>query len=146
MKRFTSMFLAVCMLALPVSGCSQSSGAEASTSAASTASGDAAEEMITLTYWDGWADAGTEPTAAAVTYALEEWEKENPDIQIVADHTTSTSGAYKTKIKTALSSGEAPDVFLMEVFFQMVSRSNSLKSVSLGLLTPPTCKVVGASW
>ena len=109
MKRFTSMFLAVCMLALPVSGCSQSSGAEASTSAASTASGDAAEEMITLTYWDGWADAGTEPTAAAVTYALEEWEKENPDIQIVADHTTSTSGAYKTKIKTALSSGEAPD-------------------------------------
>lgn len=114
MKRFTSMFLAVCMLALPVSGCSQSSGAEASTSAASTASGDAAEEMITLTYWDGWADAGTEPTAAAVTYALEEWEKENPDIQIVADHTTSTSGAYKTKIKTALSSGEAPDVFLMD--------------------------------
>ena len=102
------------MLALPVSGCSQSSGAEASTSAASTASGDAAEEMITLTYWDGWADAGTEPTAAAVTYALEEWEKENPDIQIVADHTTSTSGAYKTKIKTALSSGEAPDVFLMD--------------------------------
>lgn len=69
MKRFTSMFLAVCMLALPVSGCSQSSGAEASTSAASTASGDAAEEMITLTYWDGWADAGTEPTAAAVTYS-----------------------------------------------------------------------------
>lgn len=114
MKRFTSMFLAVCMLALPVSGCSQSPGAEASTSAASTASGDAAEEMITLTYWDGWADAGTEPTAAAVTYALEEWEKENPDIQIVADHTTSTSGAYKTKIKTALSSGEAPDVFLMD--------------------------------
>lgn len=49
MKRFTSMFLAVCMLALPVSGCSQSSGAEASTSVASTASGDAAEEMITLT-------------------------------------------------------------------------------------------------
>lgn len=42
MKRFTSMFLAVCMLALPVSGCAQSSGAEASTSAASTASGDAA--------------------------------------------------------------------------------------------------------
>lgn len=81
MKRFTSMFLAVCMLALPVSGCSQSSGAEASTSVASTASGDAAEEMITLTYWDGWADAGTEPTAAAVTYALEEWEKENPNIQ-----------------------------------------------------------------
>lgn len=78
--------------------------AEASTSVASTASGDAAEEMITLTYWDGWADAGTEPTAAAVTYALEEWEKENPNIQIVADHTTSTSGAYKTKIKTALSS------------------------------------------
>ena len=77
MKRFTSMFLAVCMLALPVSGCSQSPGAEASTSVASTASGDAAEEMITLTYWDGWADAGTEPTAAAVTYALEEWEKEN---------------------------------------------------------------------
>ena len=29
----------------------------------------------------------------------------------------------------------------MDVFFQMVSRSNSLKSVSLGLLTPPTCKV-----
>ena len=48
MKRFTSMFLAVCMLALPVSGCSQSSGAEASTSAASTASGDATEETITL--------------------------------------------------------------------------------------------------
>lgn len=104
MKRFTGMFLAVCMLALLVSGCQPSSGSDVSNSSGT----------ITLTYWDGWADAGTEPTAAAVTYALKEWEKANPNIKIVVDHTTSTSGAYKTKIKTALSSGEAPDVFLMD--------------------------------
>ena len=34
---------------------------------------------------------------------------------------------------------------LMLVFFQITSRSSSEKSLSLGLLTPPTCKVVGAS-
>ena len=36
-------------------------------------------------------------------------------------------------------------ILLMLVFFQMVSRSSSEKSLSLGLLTPPICKVVGAS-
>lgn len=77
MKRFASMFLAVCMLALSLFGCSQSSEAETPTSGASTASADGSE-TITLTYWDGWADVGTEPTAAAVAYALAEWEKENP--------------------------------------------------------------------
>lgn len=52
MKRFTGMFLAVCMLALLVSGCQPSSGSDVSNSSGT----------ITLTYWDGWADAGTEPT------------------------------------------------------------------------------------
>ena len=33
----------------------------------------------------------------------------------------------------------------MVVFFQMASRSSSEKSLSLGLLTPPSCSVVGAS-
>ena len=103
MKKLTSTLLAVCMLILMLSGCQQS-----------TKAGTAAtDDTITLTYWDGWADAGTEPTAAAVSYALAEWEKEHPNVKIVVDHTTSTSGSYKTKIKTALSSGEAPDIFLM---------------------------------
>ena len=103
MKKLTSTLLAVCMLILMLSGCQSSTKATTA----------ATDDTITLTYWDGWADAGTEPTAAAVSYALAEWEKEHPNVKIVVDHTTSTSGSYKTKIKTALSSGEAPDVFLM---------------------------------
>ena len=34
---------------------------------------------------------------------------------------------------------------LMEVFFHVTFRSVSLKLLSLGLLTPPSCKVVGVS-
>lgn len=119
-KRFVSMFLTVSMLSLMIFGCSSPSGTNGTdttdTNVSDSSDADASDsaETITLTYWDGWADADTEPTAAAVTYALAEWEKEHPNIRIVADHTTSTSDGYKTKIKTALSADEAPDVFLMD--------------------------------
>jgi raffinose/stachyose/melibiose transport system substrate-binding protein len=111
-KKVLGLLLATTLVVASIGGCKKAasdsnespSGAEASPSAG---------ETITLTYWDQWADPTTEPTAQAVAAALENWEKEYPNIKIKVDHTTATSEAYKTKIKTALSSGQAPDVFIM---------------------------------
>lgn len=102
-KKLLSVLLTAAVVSAMFTACGESKGDE----------GSSKDGEITLTYWDGWVDAKTEPTAAAVQKALDKWEKEHPDIKIKVDHTTSGDGSYKTKIKSALASDQAPDVFLM---------------------------------
>lgn len=93
-KKLLSVLLTAAMVSAMFTACGESKGDE----------GSSKDGEITLTYWDGWVDAKTEPTAAAVQKALDKWEKEHPDIKIKVDHTTSGDGSYKTKIKSALAS------------------------------------------
>ena len=104
--RAIAMILSACVLASMGAGCTNN-GSGTGSGAAS------AGDKITLTYSDSWVDPSTEPTAAAVKLALADWAKENPDITIEADHTTSANSSYKTKIKTALAAGTQSDVFNM---------------------------------
>jgi len=66
----------------------------------------AEEEVITLTLWDIMVNAEEE---RAIKPAIEQWNKENPGIQIVRDSLDDES--YKMKLKTAIAANEAPDLF-----------------------------------
>ncbi|WP_139905438.1 extracellular solute-binding protein [Clostridium thermarum] len=64
-------------------------------------------EKITLKLWHIYTaqDANTEGFKAAI----KDWNDANPNVQIEAEATENE--AYKTKIKTAVSANEAPDIF-----------------------------------
>ncbi len=61
---------------------------------------------ITLTLWDIMVNAEEE---RAIKPAIDLWNAENPDVQIVRDSLDDES--YKMKLKTAIAADEAPDLF-----------------------------------
>ena len=69
-------------------------------------SGKAADEVITLTLWDIMIN---EEEERAIKPAVEKWNEENPNVQIVRDSLDDES--YKIKLKTAIAANEAPDLF-----------------------------------
>lgn len=70
--------------------------------------GDIPDDKIVLDVWHLWI---TEDDGNAIAFnkALEAYEKVHPEVEIREDSTENE--AYKTKIKTAFSVNEAPDVF-----------------------------------
>lgn len=78
-------------------------GSKSETSTGSNSSG----QKITLKLWHIYTaqDANTESFKAAI----KDWNDANPNVQIEAEATENE--AYKTKIKTAVSANEAPDIF-----------------------------------
>lgn len=66
----------------------------------------AGEEVITLKLWDIMVNAEEE---RAIKPAIEQWNRENPNVQIVRDSLDDES--YKMKLKTAIAANEAPDLF-----------------------------------
>jgi len=67
---------------------------------------DAKEEVITLTLWDIMVNAEEE---RAIKPAVEQWNADNPNVQIVRDSLDDES--YKIKLKTAIAANETPDLF-----------------------------------
>lgn len=63
---------------------------------------------IKLTLWDQ-SVGNTDPSAKLLPQIIEKWNNEHPDIQI--ERTGTTGEQYKTKIKTSIAGGEAPDIF-----------------------------------
>lgn len=62
-----------------------------------------------VTVWTLWTDTTQDVNSIAFHKALESAVKDLPDIQI--EHDATENEAYKTKIKTAMAAGDAPDVF-----------------------------------
>lgn len=73
--------------------------------ASTKSSGTAAGGKVTLSYWHIYT---TEPQKTMVANIIKKWNADNPNIQIQA--TATENDAYKTKIKTAISANEAPDI------------------------------------
>ncbi len=73
-----------------------------------TSNGTSEEEKVTLEVWHLWT---TESDGNAVSFnkALDEYRADHPNVTVNIDATENE--AYKTKIKTAISANEAPDVF-----------------------------------
>ncbi|WHX49444.1 extracellular solute-binding protein [Paenibacillus woosongensis] len=106
MKRITKMMvstLLVASLAVGLSACGNSSGTNSSSG---TNNGTAPKaEKVTLSFW-GISTA--EPERSELEKIIKEWNDNNPDIQI--EYSGTENNAYKTKIKTAIAAGEAPDI------------------------------------
>lgn len=73
---------------------------------ANSESSSGGDEVITLTLWDIMVNAEEE---RAIKPAIEKWNAENPNVQIVRDSLDDES--YKMKLKTAIAADEAPDLF-----------------------------------
>lgn len=74
-------------------------------SSSSSSSSDSSSKKVTLTFWN---IATTDPGKTAVNTVVSQWNKENPNVQIVTS--VSENNAYKTKIKAAVAAGDAPDI------------------------------------
>lgn len=67
------------------------------------------QEKITLKFWHIWT-SDTDSNKKNVEAVIKEWNVANPNVQIESEGTENE--AYKTKIKTAISANEAPDIFV----------------------------------
>lgn len=78
---------------------------------------------VTLTYWHIFT---TEPQKSKAAEIIKKWNDDNPNIQIQASATE--NDAYKTKIKTAISANEAPDIIYSwtQGFMQPFVEANKL--------------------
>ncbi len=63
------------------------------------------EEKVTLDYWEIYT---TDPQKSMTEGIVNQWNQDNPNIQVKISATENE--AYKTKIKTAISANEAPDI------------------------------------
>lgn len=79
-----------------------------SNAAASGAGDKAASGPVKVTVWTLWTD-NPDVNAVAFRKALESAKTDLPGI--VIEHDATENEAYKTKIKTAMAAGDAPDVF-----------------------------------
>lgn len=92
----TGAVLLTAALAMGITACKGST---------SGSSGAAGSSKVTLNYWHIYT---TEPQKTMVADIIKKWNAKNPNIQINAVATE--NDAYKTKIKTAISANEAPDI------------------------------------
>ena len=67
------------------------------------------EKIITLTFWHIWAQTSNDTNGSIVEGIIEEWNKNNPNIQIKSEIVENER--YKTKLKTAVATNELPDIF-----------------------------------
>jgi len=75
---------------------------------ADSGAGAMGESSITLTVWEIWPEEN-DANAKSFYESLEKWRTDYPNIEIEIYSTDNE--AYKSKIKTAIATGEAPDVF-----------------------------------
>jgi raffinose/stachyose/melibiose transport system substrate-binding protein len=67
-------------------------------------------EPITLSFWNQWVDT-TDLNSNPLKNAIREWNDKNPGVQV--NESSWNGERYKSKIKTALAAGDAPDLFYM---------------------------------
>lgn len=67
------------------------------------------EEQITLTMWHIWTQKSDNTNGSIVEEVIQEWNKNNTNIQIKSEIVENER--YKTKIKTAIATNELPDIF-----------------------------------
>lgn len=63
---------------------------------------------VSLTLWDQ-SVGNTDPSAKLLPKIVAQWNKDHPDIKV--ERVGTTGEQYKTKVKTSIAAGEAPDLF-----------------------------------
>ena len=67
-----------------------------------------AQDEVTLTLWD--IRTAADQATPAIKNAIERFEADNPDVNI--EHVPTQNDNYKTKLRTAMSADNAPDIFM----------------------------------
>ncbi len=75
----------------------------------SDSSSDSDDEQVTLTFW-GW--EASELESQSIQEGIDAFEEEYPNISV--EYMTVPSSDFHTKLKTALASGDGPDVFYLD--------------------------------
>jgi multiple sugar transport system substrate-binding protein len=79
-----------------------------------------AEEPVTLTFWGG----SHALEAQSIQAGIAAFEAANPNIHV--DYMTVPSSEYHTKLKTAMASNSAPDVFYLDAAYTRDFANNGL--------------------
>lgn len=107
-KRWFAGALSLAVLLTAGTACAGSQTGENSQGAQSAQSGAASQsapaEKVTLMFWNNY----TNDTQHIMEDTIKQWNTDHPDIEVQASATE--NNAYKTKIKTAIAAGNAPDI------------------------------------
>lgn len=115
LKRLLCVAMASTMLLGTMAACAGSSPSSdvqgnAESSSTDTASNVSEDDKITIKLWHVWPE-NNGGTAASFQKTLEETQAAFPEVKFEIDAVADSGDAYKTKIKTAIAGGEAPDIF-----------------------------------
>ena len=136
-KKLLCTMLCVTMLASALTGCGSSEAPKEDapvTEGGTEAGGDASKEEVTLTFW-GWEASKME--GEAIQRGIDAFEDLHPEIHV--DFMTVPSADFHTKLKTALASGDGPDVFYLDAMYC----KDFVKAGLLMDLTEPAAEVLG---
>lgn len=113
-KRLLCGAIVTTMILGSLVGCAGSKSGEvdknAKNNATESASTVSSDEKVKIKLWHIWPE-NNGGTAASFQKTLEETKAAFPEVEFEIDAVADSGDAYKTKIKTAIAGGEAPDIF-----------------------------------
>ncbi|MDR0599244.1 MAG: extracellular solute-binding protein [Treponema sp.] len=112
------LWVMVCLAALAAAGCGKK---------------DAGDGPVKITLWHQ-SVGETDPSGPILKKLVAQWNQEHPEYQVEEDGVTGEQ--YKTKIKTALSADDAPDIMYMYGGSFMMPYLKAGKFLELGSLVP----------
>ena len=134
MKKFLALMLALCMI-FALCACGQAAttaaapAAEAATEAAPAEEAPAAQEEIVINFPSIW--VGTDSKAEYMAKLIEDFNKENEGaIKVVVEEQTDYQ-AYRDKIRTLVTTGEVPDICILDGTFDAEAYTASGKFMDL---------------
>jgi raffinose/stachyose/melibiose transport system substrate-binding protein len=104
MKKLAHKIGAIVLATSLVASLASCSSSSSSKTASSNSGSSSTTQKVTLTFWNNY----TNDTQHTMSDAINQWNTNNPNIQINASSTE--NNAYKLKIKTAIAAGDAPDI------------------------------------
>lgn len=129
MKKTIAMLLAVVMIAGMFAACSGSASSAAASAGSAASSAPAKVEKVTINFPCIW--VGTDSKAEYFGKMVSDFNKENEGaIEVVIEEQTDYQ-AYRDKIRTSITAGQAPDVFSFDNLSDVATYSSSGKLMDL---------------
>lgn len=123
MRKMSSYVLCMLLVASLLAGCSDGAGSK--TSGQNNDGNKKNGEVIKLTFWGGV------PVEAGPQQAIEDWNKQNPDIQVEYVRFVNDD-VGNVKLDTALVTGEGVDLYATYAFPRFAKRADSGLALDLG--------------
>lgn len=109
-KKVIGIMLAAAMAATAISGCGNNGGDSSDKKVSNDTATESKDDKVTISLWHIWPEGNGGP-ADSFAQTLEQMKEEFPEVNFEVDAVADSGDSYKTKIKTAIAGGEAPDIF-----------------------------------